>query len=136
MNIALGLDAVEISRFGHWHAYTDAQLLKIFSPAEIIYCRSISVKSAERFAARFAAKEAFFKALCQLFAQKKLSFLPVAKHVTLQHHTTDSPYLAVQWQLLSICAPELLIAPPEVKVSVTHTKQTAIVCVILIGQNS
>ncbi len=136
MNIALGLDAVEISRFAHWHTYTDAQLLKVFSPPEIIYCRSIAVKSAERFAARFAIKEAFFKALCQLFAQEKLSFLTVAKQATLDHHSNGSPYLTIQWQALSISLPEPIITPPEVQVSITHTKQTAIVCVILIGQNS
>ncbi|GAB4370407.1 MAG: holo-[acyl-carrier-protein] synthase [Bryobacter sp.] len=63
MIVGLGIDLEEtariresIEKFGH--RFLD----KIFTPAEIAFCRG-KVNEAERFAARFAAKEAAFKAL-------------------------------------------------------------------------
>lgn len=46
-----------ITRFG------DAFLHRVYTPAEIAYCREKKKTSAESFAARFAAKEAAAKAL-------------------------------------------------------------------------
>lgn len=62
MILGVGIDSVAISRFVTWHQHQD-RLMRIFSPAEISYCISVPAKSAERFALRFAAREAAFKAL-------------------------------------------------------------------------
>lgn len=60
--IGIGIDLEEVRRF---HCKTPAQERlqpKVFTEAEIRYCRS-KRNSAQHFAARFAAKEAFYKAL-------------------------------------------------------------------------
>ena len=56
----IGIDSIEIARFRLWHTYSYRQLSRIFSSEEIDYCLSNIIKSSERFAVRFAAKEAFF----------------------------------------------------------------------------
>ena len=61
MIIGLGTDLVEVERMAK-SIETTGFREKIFSPGEIVYCES-KINKAERYAARFAAKEAFFKAL-------------------------------------------------------------------------
>jgi holo-[acyl-carrier protein] synthase len=61
--IGLGLDAAEIDRVGALIArYGDRFLARVFTEGEIAYCQARR-RSAESFAARFAAKEAAMKAL-------------------------------------------------------------------------
>lgn len=59
----VGTDLVDVARLQRAAARHGARLLaRVFTPAEIEYCHSQS-RPFESFAARFAAKEAFFKAL-------------------------------------------------------------------------
>jgi holo-[acyl-carrier protein] synthase len=63
MILGTGIDIVNIERIekliGRWE---DLFLARVFTPAEITRCRQRS-RSAECFAIRFAAKEAFLKAI-------------------------------------------------------------------------
>lgn len=57
-----GVDIVAVARFENFIAEgNDALFTRVFSPAELEYCRG-KKRSAQHFAGRFAAKEAFFKA--------------------------------------------------------------------------
>jgi holo-[acyl-carrier protein] synthase len=58
----IGTDIIEVRRIEEALRRTGRLKQKIFSPREIDYCESRG-KSAEHFAARFAAKEAFLKAM-------------------------------------------------------------------------
>jgi holo-[acyl-carrier protein] synthase len=63
MIVGTGVDIAEVSRIADAIArYGDRFLNKIFTDGEIRYCQSKANK-VERFAARFAAKEAAMKAL-------------------------------------------------------------------------
>ncbi len=63
MIVGLGLDLVSIPRF---EAFLERRgergLRRVFTPGELEYCRSLPAPAAS-FAARFAAKEAFLKAV-------------------------------------------------------------------------
>lgn len=135
MNLTLGIDAVEINRFEHWDTYSPKQLSKFFSSQEIEYCRSIAVKSAERFATRFAAKEAFFKALGTLCSPQP-SLLSIAKFVSVINSHNGAPVLRIQWDALKTQIHSELTCHIVAHLSLTHTKTTAIACVILIEPNS
>ena len=65
MNIVgLGMDATEIGRIAEtFERYGDRFLRRVFTEGEIAYARSAPALTAERLAARFAAKEAAKKAL-------------------------------------------------------------------------
>jgi holo-[acyl-carrier protein] synthase len=63
MLLGTGIDIIEIDRIAEcMERFGDRFLTRIFTTAEIAYC-SRKKKSAESFAARFAAKEAAAKAL-------------------------------------------------------------------------
>ena len=59
----IGVDIIEIERIGKSiEQYGDAFLSKLFTQNEIAYCKG-KKNPAQHFAARFAAKEAFSKAI-------------------------------------------------------------------------
>lgn len=63
MILGIGIDLEEVERLAQSITkFGDRFLEKMFTPAEIEFCRG-KANSSERFAARFAAKEAAFKAL-------------------------------------------------------------------------
>ena len=73
MLFATGIDLVEIKRFETWSSYEETKLLRIFSKTELF--DSIQKNnnkypySTEKLATRFAAKEAFYKALSSILVQ-------------------------------------------------------------------
>jgi holo-[acyl-carrier protein] synthase len=61
--VGTGVDITEVSRIAHViERYGERFLRRVFTDAEIGYCRS-KHNATERFAARFAAKEAAMKAI-------------------------------------------------------------------------
>jgi len=63
MIVGMGTDIVEVGRLAQGYRRHGARLLaRLFTPAEIAYCER-QAHPFESYAARFAAKEAFLKAL-------------------------------------------------------------------------
>lgn len=122
----LGIDAVEVHRFAQWHTFKKKQLARIFSAPEIDHCLAVPLKSAERFAARFAAKEAFFKAWHSAFPTKYVPFLTLCRAVSITHTPQHIPQVEVQWNLLPPLKSE-----PKLLISMTHTQIMAISCILL-----
>jgi phosphopantetheine--protein transferase-like protein len=91
MIIGSGIDTIEIDRFSQWHTYSRQKLRRIFSPEEIDYCLANPQKSAERFAVRFAAREAFYKALSYAYPDYNFPFLTVCSHTAI-HKINQRPY--------------------------------------------
>ena len=59
-----GIDIIEISRFRHLiEKHGDRFINRVFTKKEILYCQKKVDKGAASFSARFAAKEALFKAI-------------------------------------------------------------------------
>lgn len=126
MTPILGIDAVDIDRFERWNRYTDKTLLRIFSSQEIDYAKSQPIKTAERLASRFAAKEAFYKALCASLENFDKPFLVVCKHVSIADRSHGAPRLIVNWQALELSA-------KVIQVSLTHTSHTAFAVVMILS---
>jgi holo-[acyl-carrier protein] synthase len=125
----IGIDTVEIARFIDWHNYPEAQLLRLFSPDEIAYCLQNPLKQAERFAARFAAKEAFFKAFCAMNSQNNLPLSVIAGAIEVKKAPNGSISLFVNWAfLLNTKSHKNTI---QSHISLTHTEKTASAIVIL-----
>jgi holo-[acyl-carrier protein] synthase len=129
MIIGLGLDLVDIDRFKGWENYQTLTLQKIFSLEEIAYCRALLIKSPERFAARFAAKEALYKALSpHVLLGKPLPFLTLCQHSSVIS-TPTGPQFMVNWPALASYLPKL--SPPNLMLSLTHNKTTASAVLVL-----
>ena len=63
MIVSIGIDIVEVYRIRETLARTPRFAERVFTEKERAYCESKSAAAAQSFAARFAAKEAFLKAL-------------------------------------------------------------------------
>lgn len=121
MIIGVGVDQIEVSRLAR-KLDDDAFLAKVFSPAEIAYCQSKGVP-AQSFAARFAAKEAFLKAL----GKGLFSGIDMAD-ISIVVDDTGNPSMLLQETALRA----LQSADGQhVHVSLTHLKDTATAFVVV-----
>jgi len=66
MKICCGTDIIEINRVKEAIERTEGFKTRVFSEKEIEYCESKKVQKYQHYAARFAAKEAAFKALSKV----------------------------------------------------------------------
>ena len=63
MIVSIGIDIVEVYRISETIQRTPRFVERVYTERERAYCESKGAASAQSFAARFAAKEAFLKAL-------------------------------------------------------------------------
>jgi holo-[acyl-carrier protein] synthase len=126
MIVGTGIDAVEVTRFADWHAKPIRSLKRIFSDSEITYCLSNKKLSAQRFAVRFAAREAVYKIAHAIPALQHVSFFTMAHAIVITKSDTGAPKLHVDWYELGIDQPPQIIW----HLSMTHTKELAIASVI------
>lgn len=63
MIVSIGIDIVEVYRIGETISRTPRFVERVFTMRERAYCDAKGMAAAQSFAARFAAKEAFLKAL-------------------------------------------------------------------------
>lgn len=125
MIAAIGLDAVSIARFSRFYTYSFKQLSRIYTVNEYTYCTSNTAKSAERFAARFAAKEAFYKAYCQAPQVQQQPFITLAPQIEIIHGLAGRPQIALKESLA------LLHHHYTIHCSLTHSTHDAIAVIIL-----
>ncbi|MDP3889084.1 MAG: 4'-phosphopantetheinyl transferase superfamily protein [bacterium] len=130
MVVGIGIDSVEVSRFFLWNTFKTEKLIRIFSEQEIEYCLHEKHKSSERFAVRFAAREAFFKALGYLDTSKTIPFLTLCKKIRVEKNTTGIPHLIIDWKEIGR---QLAVDTTGLNafISLTHTKESATAVVVL-----
>lgn len=131
MIVGLGIDAVEIERFSHWNDFSKESLLRIFSEQEIAYCLQNETNAAERFAARFAAREAFFKAIQAAYPTTYIPFLSICRVISVTTAKNGSPQLVIAWDSLHKLTNNEISSPLSALLTLTHTRTTATVCVLL-----
>lgn len=136
MVYGVGIDIVEVKRFASFD-YTSARMAsKIFSVAELEEYKTVA-RGDEFLASRFAAKEAFYKALSSSIENFDLSFAFIRKHVEVVKRG-EVPILRVNWDAIKekIEVPkfkEHLVKTSLYKtsLSISHEKSYAVAIVIL-----
>ena len=119
MIFGTGIDTIEVERIAQAiEKYGDQFVRRIYSEEEIAYC-NWRVHSVEHFAARFAAKEAFSKALGTGWRR---GF--IWKEVSIRNQRTGQPYLYL-YPTMSERAQKLIGRDFRIHVSLTHTKTLA-----------
>lgn len=113
----IGIDIIEVERVKKLAEKNPRFLRRIFTPQEISYCQKKRNKY-QHLAARFAAKEAFFKAL-----GKNISWTDVE----LYNLPSGKPHLEVKLKER--------FSFKEVHVSISHIAEYAVAEVILLGEN-
>lgn len=116
MIIGIGTDIIEIDRIRDTlEQYGERFRNKLFTQVEIDYCEQYKVKKYAHYAARFAAKEAFSKAIGTGFA-RGFKF----KEIYIENLKTGEPILKLDGSLKE------KYGENEIKVSLSHTNKNAI----------
>ncbi len=111
----LGLDIVEVSRIKTVARRTPLFLSRVFAPEEIRYCRA-KKKPWPHFAARFAAKEAVWKALGHGGV--------ALKDIRVERDVLGRPYVLVQGRVRR-----------DLELSLTHTERYAAAVALASGNS-
>ena len=112
-NIGVGIEIIEVKRVETLIKKNARFITRVFTKTEISYC-SCKANQYQHFAARFAAKEAFFKAL-----GRKINWTDVG----IKNLPSGKPVLDIQ---AGINMPYR-----KAEVSISHLKEYAIAAVIL-----
>lgn len=118
----LGTDIVEVDRITEKIANDSGFKELVFSKNEIDYCERQKFK-AEHYAARFAAKEAFFKALGTGWASGTHF-----NEIEIQHDAAGKPFLNFLGETKKTFA---TLQQQKISVSLSHTKTMATAIVII-----
>lgn len=122
MIYGVGIDTIEVGRVRRFLQKQEGLKEKLFSPAEIEYCES-KTSWAQSYAARYAAKEAFLKALgAGLVGQFSLRDIEVVKQKLGQ------PKLILNGQARRVVRRKKI---KRIQVSLSHLKQIATAIVVL-----
>jgi holo-[acyl-carrier protein] synthase len=117
-----GTDIIEVQRVEDKLVRTESLKNKLFTPTEIAYCES-KHRPALHFAARFAAKEAFLKAMGTGWSGgHKFSEIEVI------NNTLGKPELFVHGKVKEFCETHGI---GTMEVSLTHIKDVASAVVVL-----
>lgn len=123
MTVGIGVDIVDIDRIKQRiEAGTGFRDL-VFSEEEITYCQA-KANPYESYAARFAAKEAFLKAVgCGI------DFSIDLKEIRIANNEIGKPYFMVS-EIVERFLIQQLGFIPETQISLSHSKQQAIAFVL------
>lgn len=119
MIFGIGIDTIEVRRIQQTMEQYGLQFIeRIFSENEIAYCQS-RAKKYEHFAARFAAKEAFAKAL-GTGVRRGFRW----KEVTVHNAYSGKPSIELAGSMVETAA-KIIGAKYQVQLSITHTAELA-----------
>lgn len=121
MQIKCGIDIIEIDRIKESIEDTNGKFLeRVYTKSEIEYCEAKNKVKYQHYAARFAAKEAFFKAISQCFPKYDITW----KDIEVTNDETGRPKIRlVEKQISNI---------ESMDISLSHCKEYAIANVTLL----
>lgn len=122
MNIRTGIDIIEVNRIKEAIENLGKTFLeRIYTKEEIEYCSKRGVMSYQHYAARFAAKEAVFKAISGILKDSKdITW----NKIEIKKQKDGKPYI----ELVGINLPKI----KQIDLSMSHIKEYAVANVVLI----
>lgn len=121
MKIRTGVDIIEIERIKQSIEETDGKFCeRVYTQKEIEYCESKKTQKYQHYAARFAAKEAVFKAISQLLDSK---FDIEWKDIEILNDENGRPCVNLLKKDINI---------DDIDISISHCKTYAVASVVVI----
>ena len=127
MEVKCGVDIIEVARVQECiESMGDSFLNKIYTENEIEYCNSKKNMMYQHFAARFAAKEAIFKAISTLLKDKYEISWQNAEIICREDGKPEVHFIGVSFPQIQ-----------SIDISLSHLKEYAIAnCTVIIGDVS
>ena len=127
MVIGLGIDIIEIDRVQESiEKYSDQFLNKVFTKKEIEYCINKSNKY-QHFAARFAAKEAVYKALSSGWEKEKVGW----QNIEVFNDKTGMPHVQLNGDIAKFLSDD-----NNLKISLSHSRDYVACVAIIYKENN
>ncbi len=124
MQIKCGVDIIEIARIQESIETTNGKFLeRVYTKSEMEYCESKNKAKYQHYAARFAAKEAFFKAISENFNNYEITW----KDIEVTNDVKGRPEV----HLLNKEIPQI----ESIDLSLSHCKEYAIANVAILINN-
>ncbi len=117
MNIKCGTDIIEIDRIENAINKNSNFLKTVFTDNEIEYCEAHKIQKYQHYAARFAAKEATFKALSEKVQRKDLCW----KSFEIVNSEDGKPQINISFEIEEL---------QGIDISISHCKAYATATVI------
>jgi holo-[acyl-carrier protein] synthase len=125
LEISVGVDTIEIDRVERLlERYGDRFLKRVFTPGEIDYCMR-RVRPGPSFAARFAAKEAFYKAATPLASRSMSLYFHWREAEVVRK--SGAPTLRLEGAFKET------MGDRDLSLSLSHSKTHAIAVVVVSG---
>ena len=122
MKIRTGTDIIEIERVKASIEDTDRKFCeRVYTEKEIEYCESKKMQKYQHYAARFAAKEAVFKAISKTLNRK---YDITWKDIEVLNDETGRPYIKLSEQFANKIE--------DIDISISHCKEYAVANVIIV----
>ncbi len=123
MIVSIGIDIVEVYRIRETLERTPRFIERVYTESERAYCESKGAAAAQSFAARFAAKEAFLKAL-KTGWRGKITW----RDMEISNDSQGVPTLEIKGE-----ARKLLenLGANKIHLSISHTTDHAVAQIIL-----
>lgn len=122
MNIKTGIDIIEIERVKSSIEDTDGKFCeRVYTPNEIEYCESKKMQKYQHYAARFAAKEAVFKAISSELQSK---YDITWQDIEILNDESGRPYVKLSDKFASQIK--------NIDISISHCKQYAVANVVVL----
>lgn len=120
MHIKTGTDIIEIDRIRESIESTDGKFCeRVYTKKEIEYCESKKTQKYQHYAARFAAKEAVFKAISELLQNKyQINW----QDIEILNDENGRPYVNLSKEIKGV---------ETIDISISHCKSYAIANVIV-----
>lgn len=121
MQVKCGIDMIEIDRIKEAIETTNKEFInRVYTKREIEYCESKNNMKYQHYAARFAAKEAAFKAISEEFGKYEITW----KDIEITSNEVGRPQVAI----LNKNIPNL----ESIDISISHCKNYAIANVTIL----
>jgi holo-[acyl-carrier protein] synthase len=121
MQIKCGIDIIEIVRVQQSIEDTNGKFIeRVYTAKEIEYCESKKNVKYQHYAARFAAKEAFFKAVSECFPKYEITW----QDIEITNDVNGRP----QVKLLKNVIPNI----ESIDISISHCKEYAVASVTIL----
>ena len=125
MKIQCGTDIIEVSRIkDDIEKFKEEFLNRVYTKKEMDYCNSKNVNKYQHFAARYAAKEAIFKAI-SLFLDSKYNL--TWQDIEILNYENGRPYVVLNTNKIGNNI--------SIDISLSHIKEYAIAyCVVTVNE--
>lgn len=131
MKITCGTDIIEIDRIKESIESLGKNFLeRVFTEKEIQYCESKKAQKYQHYAAKFAAKEAIFKAISSEFIKEKNKYEIGWKDYATENDILGRPKVSVDANFLKnkFCKGKI----HQIDISLSHCKEYAVANVVVV----